>query len=121
MGYLPVVLGAPGERAIAATIVAACPEAVDLTGKTDLATLAALAREAAFTVGNDTGVTHIAAAGGHPVVVLFSNASEPARCAPRGGAVTVLSRPDLADLSVEIVLDAALAASGDKEPALALR
>jgi len=121
LGYLPVVLGSPGERAIAAAIVAACPAALDLAGKTDLAALAGLARAAAFTVGNDTGVTHIAAAGGNPVVVLFSNASEPARCAPRGGSVTVLSRPDLTDLSVETVLDAALAASGGKEPAVALR
>ncbi len=120
-GYLPVVLGAPSEQAIAAVIKAACPTALDLTGKTDLAALAGLAREAAFTIGNDTGVTHIAAAGGHPVVVLFSNASEPARCAPRGGSVTVLSRPVLADLPVETVVDAALAASGNKEPARALR
>jgi ADP-heptose:LPS heptosyltransferase len=120
-GYLPVVLGAPDEQAIAAAILAACPAAIDLTGKTDLAALAGLARAAAFTIGNDTGVTHIAAAGGHPVVVLFSRASEPARCAPRGGSVTVLSRPDLADLPVEIVLDAALAAAGGKEPALAVR
>ena len=108
-GHVPVILGAPGEQAIAATILAACPQAVDLVGKTDLAALAGLARAAAFTIGNDTGVTHIAAAGGHPVVVLFSDASEPARCAPRGGAVAVLSRPDLADLPVETVLAAALA------------
>ena len=108
-GYLPVILGAPDEQAIAAAIRAACPNAVDLAGKTDLAALAGLALEAAFTVGNDTGVTHIAAAGGNPVVVLFSRASEPARCAPRGGAVRVLTRPDLADLPVETVLAEALA------------
>jgi ADP-heptose:LPS heptosyltransferase len=108
-GYLPVILGAPDERAIAAVIRAACPNAVDLAGKTDLAALAGLALAAAFTIGNDTGVTHIAAAGGQPVVVLFSRASEPARCAPRGGAVQVLSRPDLADLPVETVLAEALA------------
>ena len=121
MGYLPVALGAPSEQAIAAVIKAACPSVLDLTGKTDLAALAGLARAAAFTIGNDTGVTHIAAAGGHPVVVLFSNASEPARCAPRGGSVTVLSRQVLADLPVEAVLQAALAASSGKEPARALR
>jgi ADP-heptose:LPS heptosyltransferase len=121
MGLLPVVLGAPNEQAIAAVIEAACPAVLDLTGKTDLAALAGLARAAAFTIGNDTGVTHIAAAGGHPVVVLFSNASEPARCAPRGGSVTVLSRAVLADLPVETVLEAALAASGEKERTRALR
>lgn len=108
-GCVPVILGAPGEEPLAAAIRTTCPEAVDLVGRTDLAALANLARAARFTIGNDTGVTHIAAAGGHPVVVLFSRASEPARCAPRGGAVAVLSRSDLADLAVETVLDRALA------------
>ncbi|MEI9984944.1 MAG: glycosyltransferase family 9 protein [Aliidongia sp.] len=121
-GYVPVVLGAPNEQAIAATIIATCPAAIDLTGKTDLAALAGLAAQAAFTIGNDTGVTHIAAAGGNPVVVLFSRASEPARCAPRGGSVTVLSRPVLADLAIETVFDAAQAAVGNrKDEAVAVR
>ena len=114
-GYLPVILGAPGEEALAAAIRGACPEAVDLIGKTDLAALANLARAARFTIGNDTGVTHIAAAGGHPVVVMFSRASEPARCAPRGGAVAVLSRANLADLAVDTVLDQALALAGEDQ------
>ena len=120
-GYLPVILGAPDEKPIAAAITAACPGAVDLVGRTDLAALAGLAQEAALTIGNDTGVTHIAAAGGNPVVVLFSRASEPARCAPRG-AVTVLSRPNLADLPVETVLAAALdAVAATKERPFAVR
>jgi|HubBroStandDraft_1064217.scaffolds.fasta_scaffold00108_22 ADP-heptose:LPS heptosyltransferase len=108
-GYLPVILGMPAERAIAAAIRAACPHALDLVGATDLAALAGLALAAAVTIGNDTGVTHLAAAGGRPVVVLFSRATEPARCAPRGAVVRVLSRPDLADLAAETVLAEALA------------
>jgi ADP-heptose:LPS heptosyltransferase len=120
-GYLPVILGAPGEEAIAAAITALCPEAVDLVGRTDLAALAGLAQQASLTIGNDTGVTHIAASGGNPVVVLFSRASEPARCAPRGGAVSVLSRPDLADLPVDAVFAAALeAVSAIEERAVAV-
>jgi ADP-heptose:LPS heptosyltransferase len=111
--YVPVILGTPGERAIAETIRAACPDAVDLVGQTDLAGLAGLAQGAAFTIGNDTGVTHIAAAGGKPVVVLFSHASDPARCAPRGGAVRVLRREDLANLAVETVLSEALTLAAD--------
>lgn len=102
-GVLPVVIGVAGEETIARAIRDICPDCVDLVGRTDLAALAALARAAALTTGNDTGATHVAAAGGQPVVVLFSRASEPGLCAPRGAAVTVLVEPDLADLSVETV------------------
>ncbi len=107
-GYLPVIVGAPDERPIGATIRVTCPEAVSLVGKTDLLLLARLATGAALTVGNDTGATHMAAAGSNPVLVLFSRASEPSRCAPRGRLVRVLSEPDLADLAVEPVFAEAL-------------
>jgi ADP-heptose:LPS heptosyltransferase len=79
-----------------------------------------LARAAALTIGNDTGATHVAAAGGHPVVVLFSSASDPKLCAPRGVAVRVLIEPDLAKVSVETVLAAGLdAARAETTPAAA--
>lgn len=103
---VPVVVGAPSEQDLAETIKAECPQAVDLVGQTDLAALAALAQGAAVTIGNDTGVTHIAAAGGNPVVVLFSSGSEPSRCAPRGGVVRVLVEAELADLPVDTVFAA---------------
>ena len=86
-GYLPVVIGVDGEAEIGATIVAVCPEALDLVGQTDVAGLAALARAAALTIGNDTGAAHLAAAGGHPVVVLFSRIGpRPVRAARCSGA-----------------------------------
>lgn len=106
-GLLPVIVGGRGEEGLAQAILAACPGALDLVGRTDLEGLADLARGAALTVGNDTGVTHIAAAGGHPVVVLFSNESDPRRCAPRGGVVRVIAVPDLASLSVDRVMTTA--------------
>ncbi len=110
-GYLPTVVGTAGERELGRAICAACPTSIDLVGRTDVAALAALARGAVLTVGNDTGATHVAAAGGNPVVVLFSAASNPKLCAPRGAQVRVLVEPDLADLAVESVLDAV--AAGD--------
>ena len=110
-GYLPVVVGVTGEEAAGRTICDTCPEAVDLTGRTDVVELAALAQAAALTIGNDTGATHVAAAGGHPVVVLFSRSSRPSLCAPRGAAVRVLAEPVLADLPVAAVLAAGLAAA----------
>jgi len=102
-GILPVIIGAAGEEVLAAEICAICPAAIDLVGRTELISLVDLADAAAFTIGNDTGATHIAAAGGHPVVVLFSDASEPSRCAPRGREIHVLTSPRLDDLPVDRV------------------
>jgi ADP-heptose:LPS heptosyltransferase len=113
---LPVITGARGEEPLAAEIRAACPEAVDLVGRTSLTGLADLANAALFTIGNDTGATHIAAAGGHPVVVLFSGASDPSRCAPRGREVHVLASPRLDDLAVDRVFAQAVEAAACSTP-----
>ena len=115
-GTLPVIIGARGEEPLAAEIRRACPEAIDLVGRTGLTSLADLAGAAAFTVGNDTGATHIAAAGGHPVVVLFSDASEPSRCAPRGREIHVLASPRLDDLLVDRVFAQAMQAADRLKP-----
>ena len=98
-GVRPVVVGTAGEAALGRAIVAACPEAVDLTGRTTLRELAGLAAEAVVAVGNDTGPMHLAAAMGCRCVVLFSGESDPALTAPRG-RVTVLREGRLADLEV---------------------
>jgi len=108
-GYLPVLVGVHGEADLGRMIGDICPDSVDLVGRTDVAALAALVRAAALTVGNDTGATHVAAAGGNPVVVLFSRASDPGLCAPRGKLVHVLMEPDLGDISVETVFAACMA------------
>jgi ADP-heptose:LPS heptosyltransferase len=107
-GYLPVVVGSPHENPLAETIAEACPAALDLVGRTDIATLAAIAQHALLTVGNDTGVCHLAAAADRPVVVLFSRESDPARVAPRGHVVRILGAPDLNDLPAETVIAAAI-------------
>jgi ADP-heptose:LPS heptosyltransferase len=107
-GSLPVVVGSAPEAALAAAICEACPGAVDLVGRTDIGLLAALARRARLTIGNDTGVCHLAAAAGCPVIVLFSRASDPARHAPRGPLVRVFSAPDLGDLAAETVIAEAI-------------
>jgi len=102
-GVVAVVVGGAGERAVAAAIRAAVPTALDLTGRTDLGQLAALARRAVIAVGNDTGPTHLAALAGCPTLALFSKASDPAKTAPRGAAVRELFAASLADLPVERV------------------
>lgn len=55
-------------------------------------------------IGNDSGITHLAAAVGTPVVVLFGP-TDPAVWAPRGPNVRVVHGP-LEKISVEKVLDA---------------
>jgi ADP-heptose:LPS heptosyltransferase len=100
-----VIIGGPQESAIARTIQKQNPAARDLTGRTDFAQIAVLGARAALAVGNDTGPLHLVAAAGAPTVALFSNASDPALCGPRGH-VTVLHAADLASLPVDMVLRA---------------
>lgn len=114
-GLLPVVLGGKGEHALAEAIRRAAPATLDLTGRTELADLVSLVRAATIAIGNDTGTSHIAAAGGAPLVALFSGESDPARCAPRGAKVTVLRRAPLADLALAPVLAAVDAALVEPE------
>jgi ADP-heptose:LPS heptosyltransferase len=103
-GIVPVLLGNDAERALTRAIAVAAPGSVDLAGQTKLAELVALGRGAALAVGNDTGPMHLLAVAGAPALVLFSAASDPVLCAPRGPHVAILRVPELADLSVDTVL-----------------
>ena len=109
LGLPAMVLGGKGEAGLAAAILAAAPTARDLTGRTDFAMIAALARGAAFAIGNDTGPMHLIAACGCRSLTLFGDDSDPALCAPRGEAVATLRHSPLSALTVAKV-QAALAA-----------
>jgi ADP-heptose:LPS heptosyltransferase len=105
----PVVIGTGPEASLAKTILDECPHAIDLTGQTDLPSLAALAAGARFAIGNDTGPMHLAAAMGCPCVTLFSYASDLTRTQPRSPAGTklvTLREDNLADLPLDEVLTA---------------
>ncbi len=114
-GMVPVLLGGDEERDVLDDIAAAVPKARNLCGETSLADIITLARDAGCALGNDTGPMHPIAAVGCPTVVLFSNASDPALCAPRGpnqgpnqgpegsATVTILRREPLSDLGVDEV------------------
>lgn len=88
-GRPAVVAWGPGERELAASIVAAAGPGVTLAPPTGIAELAALLAGCAAVVGGDTGPVHLAAAVGAPVVAIFL-ASDPARNAPRGELVRVI-------------------------------
>jgi heptosyltransferase-2 len=94
-GFDVWVIGGPGEKALAAEIVAAGGERVrDLTG-TDLRN-GILAMEAAkVAVSNDSGLMHIAAALGTPTIGIFGPTS-PYHWAPLNGlAATVQTTTDV--------------------------
>ena len=100
-----VVAGGPAERPLARAIRDAAPGTLDLTGRTSLFELAAIARRAAVAVGNDTGPTHLAAAAGCPTLALFGDESDPARCAPRGPSAAFLRQESLSDLAPDRVAE----------------
>jgi len=102
-GIQSVILGTAGEAPLANIVRGQCDQAVDLTGQTDLAEIAALADTAAGAVGNDTGPMHMTAAAGCPGLVLFSGASDPALTAPRGSDTKVLQYDSLVDMPLDEV------------------
>ncbi len=85
-GITPVVIGAGGDRAAGTELAAALATLpggsetagvlVDLIGKTDLATLAAVLAGARAAVANDSGAMHLAGAVGTTVVAVFGPTNE---------------------------------------------
>jgi ADP-heptose:LPS heptosyltransferase len=118
-GYQPVLVGTRDEGVVTAAIAEAVPGCLDLTGQTSLYALAALGREAALAIGNDTGPMHLIGATGCPCVSLFCTLySNPLKHAPLGEKVHVISRDRLDAISTADVIAAADAAlSGKAAPA----
>lgn len=124
-GLTPLLLGAPRDVATAAEVSAAAGVA-SLVGKDEPALLPALLSEVHGLVAGDTGVAHLAAALGTPVVTLFGP-TDPRFTAPRGPATTLvhpvpcapcfyrvcpIEHPCLRGIVPAAVLDRALAALG---------
>jgi len=86
------VIAGPGpvERAMAAPVLQALPGALDLIGNLDVPASAAVLRRAALYIGNDSGLMHLGAAAGAPVVGVFgtTDAREYAPAGPRAVAVS---------------------------------
>lgn len=104
-GYGVVVIGTHAEQEAISRLTKACPGARDLCGQTSFYDIAAIARGAACTVGNDTGPTHLAALAGCSTVALFSQFSKPELSAPVGN-VQSIQCDDLSDLGVDQVYKA---------------
>ncbi len=90
--HLPVVLvGSPSERRKAA-IFEEIRGVINLVGRPPLRQVAWILSRAEVVVGNDSGITHLAAATGAPTVALFFS-TDPTWSRPVGRRVRVLYRP----------------------------
>ncbi len=115
-GARPVVFAGPGaaEQALAAPVLTALPDAVDLTGRLSLPEASACLARCALFVGNDSGLMHLAAAAGTPTLGLFgpTPASEYGPTGRRAAAVLAqgpAGAAPMAGLTVEAAVTAALA------------
>ncbi len=103
-GVQPVLIGTEQERDVTQQIAQACPDALDLTGKTSLFDIVVLAKSAELAVGNDTGPMHMIGPTGCKTLVLFSGNSNPIHHAPLGVDVRTMQKEPIADITPEEVI-----------------
>jgi ADP-heptose:LPS heptosyltransferase len=102
-GYRVALTGTAADGPTIKALRATFPDAIDLSGRTNLFQLASLARAATAVIGNDTGPIFLSAKVGAPTLTLMSSHTDEKRSAPRGRAARWLKRDNLADLGVEEV------------------
>ncbi|MCR9178157.1 MAG: glycosyltransferase family 9 protein [Alphaproteobacteria bacterium] len=105
-GLSPVAVGGTDAAGSARRIVEAAPGTIDLTGRTSLGQLAALARKAEWAVGNDTGPTHLISLAGCPTLALFGGDSDPDKTGPVGPHARAVQAEALEQIAVADVLAA---------------
>ena len=105
----PIILGNSQDLEIANFILMNTNGCINLVNKTTIQDLCFLAREAELSIGNDTGPMHVFSMSGCHSLVLFSDDSNPRRCAPRSinkkKLVKIIQKKDLRNLTVDEVLD----------------
>ncbi len=119
-GARAVVFGGPEarERPLAAPVLAALPDALDLCGALTLPEAAAALARCEMYVGNDSGLMHLAAAAGTPTLGLFGpTPSHEYSPAGRRTAIARSSTGRMQDLSVAAALQAAELLLGAPVPA----
>jgi heptosyltransferase-3 len=103
-----VILGGPGpaERALAAPLLAALPDALDLVGVMSLTEAAAVLGQVSLFIGNDSGLMHLAAAAGAPTIGLFGP-TDASTYRPAGRCATAVIADSMRAISVPAVIRAA--------------
>ena len=87
-----LVLGGPGDVALAGEIAAQLPDVINVAGKTTLLELCELLRACQLLLTNDTGPMHLAGALGTPLVAIFGSTSSELT-GPLGAPVTIMREP----------------------------
>lgn len=88
-----VLIGGPGDEPLVNAVrLRAQTSPLALVNELTFGQIAALAHEARLYLGNDTGLTHLAAAAGAPTVMILGP-SDPARYAPFAPNATALWKP----------------------------
>jgi ADP-heptose:LPS heptosyltransferase len=109
-GATAAVFAGPGqaERDMAAPLLAALPDAIDLAGRLSLPEAAACLARTTLYIGNDSGLMHLAAAAGAPTLGLFGP-TPMAEYAPVGRRAAAVRAPSgrMEDLGVPLALEAA--------------
>jgi lipopolysaccharide heptosyltransferase II len=91
MEYRILLLGSSADKADADLIKKKAPDAIDLTGKTDLKQVTAVLGISNLLISADSGLLHIAYAVGTPTVSLFGSGIEK-KWAPQGDRHIVLNK-----------------------------
>jgi heptosyltransferase-2 len=85
------VVGGPSDASIGAEVASLAPGAVDLTGRTTLPEAADVISASSAVVSNDSGLMHVAAAVGRPLMALYGSSS-PEFTPPLTDSAVVLSQ-----------------------------
>lgn len=114
-GWTPVITGISTEASLCAKVLAACPTAVSMCGKCTLEETMDIVAKAEVVIANSTGLLHIAAAYGRPVVGLYPRTPSMSkeRWGPYSSRAVVLESgadDDMTVITVADVVDAALRA-----------
>ena len=92
-GYHILVIGTPAEHNIGKQIISRCTgPAWNASGETTLRQALQLVTASRILLSNDSGLMHVAAGIGKPVVAIFG-ATDPARTSPSGSHVHILYHP----------------------------
>ena len=106
-GITPLIIGKSQDEEVAHFICMNATGSINLINKTTIYQLCSLAKESLLAIGNDTGPMHAFSMSGCNCIVLFSDESNPLRCAPRSEKklVKIIQEKDLRNLSIESVLN----------------
>lgn len=124
----PVILvGGPSDRDACGALATYLQEALDFAGRTDLGTLLGVLARSRAVLSNDSGVMHLAAALGRPVVGIFGSTnplwtrplgphatwvSNPVACAPCYRRTCPIDFPCMLGLEPQVIVDKLLALLG---------